>query len=384
LVAAQVALSLVLLVGAGLLLRSFRRVLDVNPGFRTDHLASMRVELPGSYKTVEGVIQVDNQFLERLRSMPGVADATMVNSLPMSGSNANGDITIEGLASNPGDLGTTSFRRAAPGYFRAMGIPLVRGREFTPDDDSHHERVAIITESMARRFWTGQDAIGRRFQIGPRDTAKWLTIVGVVKDVHNRGLDSEAGFSSYEPFAEQPRMQMEFAIRTSGDPKMVLSAAQRELRRMEPGVIIDKVQTMSERIGDAVAPRRLNLVLFGLFSSVALVLAAVGLYGLVAYAAGQRTREFGIRMAVGARASDVLWLVLGQGLKPASAGAAIGLVAAISLSHVMTKLLFGVEPTDPVTMIAVAILLACVATLACWLPARRATRIEPIAALRIE
>lgn len=384
LVVAQVALCLVLLVGAGLLLRSFRRVMDVDPGFRADHLASMRVQLPNSYKTIAAVAQIDLQFLERLKSMPGVRDATMVDSLPISGGDPNGDITVEGVVSNPGALGATSMRRVIPGYFQSMGIQLVRGRDFSDLDDRQHGDVAIVNEKMARRFWPDQDPVGRRFQIGPHDTAKWITIVGVVKDVRNMGLDFDIGYATYQPFAQQPRLRMEYAIRTADNPEMTLASAQRELLRIEPGATIDHVQTMSQRIGDTLSPRRLNLTLFGLFALLALVLAAVGLYGVVAYAAGQRTREFGIRMALGARAADVLWLVLGQGLKLALLGVAIGTAAAIGLTRLLTKLLFGIQPTDPATMIAVAVLLTCVAILACWLPARRATRIAPTEALRVE
>ena len=384
LVVAQVALCLVLLVGAGLLLRSFRRVLDVNPGFRTDHLLSMRIGLPSSYKTVASVVQTSGQFTERLRSLPGVTDATMVNSLPISGGDANGDITVEGIASGATDLGVASFRRAMPGYFRTMGIPFVRGRDFTTSDDTHHERVVIINESMARRFWPSQDPVGRRIKIGPRDASEWMTIVGVVRDVRQIGLDSAIGFSTYQPMTQQVRLQMQIAIRTVGDPEKVAAAAQRELRRVEPALIIDRVETMSQRIDESVAPRRLILLLFGLFSLLATVLAAIGLYGVVAHAAGQRTQEFGIRMALGARSADVLLLVLGQGLKLAAVGVVIGTVAALGLTRLLTKFLFGVEPTDPLTMIAVAMLLACVAMIACWLPARRATRIAPTEALRIE
>jgi putative ABC transport system permease protein len=237
---------------------------------------------------------------------------------------------------------------------------------------------------MARRFWPGQDPLGRRFQIGPADTAKWMTIIGVVKDVRNQRLDLEVGYSTYQPFAQQPRTRMEFALRTTGNPETLLASAQREVQHIEPAAIIDEVQTMSQRIDDTLSPRRLNLVLFGLFSTLALVLAAIGLYGVVAYAAGQRTREFGIRMALGARRANVLWLVLGQGLKLALIGVAVGLASALALTRLLTKLLFGVDPTDPLTITAVATLLAVVATLACWLPARRATRIEPIEALRLD
>jgi putative ABC transport system permease protein len=384
LVVAQVALCLVLLVGAGLLLRSFTRLLDVDPGFRADHLLSMRIGLPSTYKTLASVTQVDARFMETIKSLPGVADATMVSSLPISGGDPNGDLTIEGVASVPGQLGATSFRLALPGFFHTMGIPIRRGREFTAADDRQHPDVVMINESMARRFWPSQDPIGRRIKIGPRDAAKWLTIVGVSKDVRQIGLDTEFGFATYQPFAQGGRLQMEIAIRTASNPETILAAAQREIRRIEPAVIVDRVQTMSQRLDDSVAPRRLNLVLFGFFAALALVLAAVGLYGVVAYAAARRTREFGIRMALGARSGDVLRLVLGEGLKLTAAGLAIGIVAALALTRLLTKLLFGVEPTDPLTIVAVAVLLACVATLACWLPAHRATRIHPTEALRIE
>jgi putative ABC transport system permease protein len=384
LVVAQVALCLVLLAGAGLLFRSFTRVLDVNPGFRTDHLLSMRVGLPNTYKTVTAVAQTDTRFLEAIRSLPGVADATMVSSLPISGGDPNGDLTIEGVASVPGELGAASFRLALPGYFQTMGIPIVRGRDFTASDDRQHEDVVIVNESMARRFWPAGDPIGRRIKIGPRDAAKWLSIVGVAKDVRQIGLDTKIGFSTFQPFAQGGRLQMEVAIRTAANPETIVPAAQREVRRIEPAVIVDHVQTMSQRIDDSVAPRRLNLVLFGFFALLALVLAAVGLYGVVAYAASRRTREFGIRMALGARSGDVLRLVLRQGLKLTAAGVIIGIAAALGLTRLLTKLLFGVDPADPLTIVSVTVLLACVATLACWLPARRATRIAPTEALRIE
>ncbi len=384
LVVAQVALCLVLLVGAGLLLRSFTRVLDVNPGFRTDHLLSMRIGLPRTYKTISSVVQIDARFIERIKSLPGVSDATMVSSLPISGGDPNGDLTIEGVTSVPGELGAASFRLALPGFFHAMGIPIVRGREFTDADDPHHDQVVIINEAIARRFFSSQDPIGRRIKIGPRDAAKWQTIVGVSKDVRQIGLDTEIGYATYQPFAQGGRLQMEIAIRTAANPETVITAAQREIRQVEPAVIVDRVQTMSQRIDDSVAPRRLNLVLFGFFALLALILASVGLYGVVAYAATRRTREFGIRMALGARPGDVLRLVLGEGLKLTAAGVVIGIVAALALTRLLTKLLFGVDPTDPLTLAAVAVVLAAVATLACWLPAHRATRIHPTEALRTE
>ncbi len=271
-----------------------------------------------------------------------------------------------------------------PNYFEVLGIPVVRGRVFDKRDDGSTGRVAIVNEGFARRFWPDADPIGKRFRIGPRDTSVWLTVVGVVADVRQIRLDLPAPFSSYEPLAVGPEGRFEVAVRASGDPRRVIASVRAELRAMEPALLVDKVQTMSERIGDTVSPRRLNLLLFGLFAALALLLAAVGLYGVVAYAAGQRTQEFGIRMALGAQPRDVLRLVLGEGLKLALTGVAIGIVAALSLARLMAGLLFGIEPHDPVTLAGVAVLLSLVALAACWLPAHRATRIAPVEALHSE
>ncbi|HUO29136.1 MAG TPA: ABC transporter permease [Bryobacteraceae bacterium] len=384
LVVGQVALCVVLLAAAGLLFRSFERVLAVDPGFRADHLLTMRILLPARYEKDDAIRQADGRFMQTLNSLPGVNSATMVSALPFSGDRSTGDLTIEGRVSNPGDLGAVSFRRTMPGYFHVMGIPIVRGRDFAAADDAQHPAVTIISESIARRFWKGGDPIGTRIEIGPRDMAGWMTIVGVAKDVHQIGLDDRSSLATYQPFAQSPRHQMEIAIRTSGSPARLGAAAARELRRIEPGLIIDQVQEMSQKIHQSVAPRRMNLVLFGLFAGVALALAAVGLYGVVAFAAGQRTREFGIRMALGARPADVTRLVLGQGIALALAGVVLGMAAALWLTRLLTKLLFGVEPADPLTLATVALILTLVAITACWIPARRATRIDPTEALRIE
>jgi putative ABC transport system permease protein len=282
------------------------------------------------------------------------------------------------------DRAAATFGRALPNYFRTMGIPLVRGREFNERDDGRRGKVTIINESMARRFWPDQDPIGQRIKIGPPQGEPWLTIVGVVKDVRQIGLDSEIGFATYEPLAQRPRATMELALRVAGDPATAMRAASAELRRMEPALVIDNAATMSQRIGDSVAPRRLNLVLFGLFAGLALILACVGLYGVIAYSAGQRVQEFGIRMALGAEPRDVLALVLSQGLKLALMGVAIGIAAALGLTRLLVGLLFGVLPGDPIILCGVAVLLTIVALLACWLPAYRATRVAPTIALRWE
>ncbi len=384
LVVAEVALCLVLLAGAGLLLESLRRVLSVDPGFRTQQLVTMRISLPSTYTTVPAVMRFYSQLPERMKTLPGVLDASAISSLPISGGDAQGDISIEGRPMVQSDRAGATFGRALPNYFRTMGIPLVRGREFNERDDGTRGKVTIINESMARRFWPGQDPIGQRIKIGPPQGEPWLTIVGVVKDVRQIGLDSEIGFATYEPLAQRPRETMELALRVAGDPATAMRAASAELRRMEPALVIDNAATMSQRIGDSVAPRRLNLVLFGLFAGLALILACVGLYGVIAYSAGQRVQEFGIRMALGAEPRDVLALVLGQGLRLALTGVVIGIVAALGLTRLLVGLLFGVQPGDPIILCGVAVVLTIVALLACWLPAYRATRVAPTAALRWE
>jgi putative ABC transport system permease protein len=384
LVMAEVALCLVLLAGAGLLLKSFRRVFEIDPGFRAGNLATLRVSLPRTYTTPESIVHFYTQLTDRLSAVPGVSRVTIANHLPVTGGEANGDISIEDRPSRAGDLGTTTFRSVLPEYFDVMGIPLLRGRAFDARDDRTRGRVVIINDDFARRFWPHEDPIGKRIRVGPQDTSPWLTIVGVVGNVRQIGLDLDSPLSIYEPLAIQPWGRFEVAVRSTADPRAIIASVRAEMRSLDPALVIDNVETMSERIGDTVAPRRLNLVLFGLFAALALVLAAVGLYGVVAYAAAQRRQEFGVRMALGAQPSDVLRLVLGQGFKLVLTGIAIGTLAALALAKLMAGLLFGVEPTDPSTLIAVALLLSAVTVAACWLPAWRATRIAPVEALRCE
>jgi putative ABC transport system permease protein len=271
-----------------------------------------------------------------------------------------------------------------PNYFDVMGIPLVRGRVLTDSDAGSSLNPVLINQRFAQRFWPGVDPVGKRFRAGPRDRAQWQTIVGVVGDVRQIGLDSPVPFSTYQLLASGPESRFEVAVRAAGDTGSVLAAVQGALRKLDPALLIDNAKTMSERIDETVAPRRLNLLLFELFAGLALLLAAIGLYGVVAYSAGQRSHEFGIRIALGAQGVDVLRLVIGQGLKLALMGTAIGMTVTLFVTRLMTGLLFGVQPTDPPTLFAVAALLIAVALLACWIPAYRATRIAPVDALRIE
>jgi predicted permease len=385
LVVSEIALCLVLLVGAGLLFKTLRNILDVDAGFRTDHLITMSVTLPPTYTDPLQMFHFYRDMAERLQSLPGISGASVVNSLPIAPGEANGDISIEGRPAAAGANGAAGFRRSLPNYFQMMGIPLLRGRNFDEHDDGvNKDRVVIINDRFARQFWPKDDPIGKRIKIGPPENNPWLTIVGVVRDIHQKGLENPIGYNIYEPLAQSVGSDEEVAVRTQGDPAVVISEVRAELHRIDPTVLVDGFATMDQRIEESVGPQKLNLFLFGLFSGLALVLASIGLYGVVAYSVGQRTQEFGIRMALGAQPADVLRLVLVQGLKLAVAGTAIGIIVALALSSVVRKLLFHVRPADPITLISVAVILTIVALAACWLPAFRASRIEPTQALRIE
>ena len=385
LVVSEIALCLVLLVGAGLLFKTLRNILDVDAGFRTDHLVTMSLTLPPTYSTEAQMLQFYRSVAERLQPLPGISGVTIVNALPVASGESNGDINIEGRPAAPGANGAASFRRSLPNYFHMMGIPLLRGRDFDDrDTGTNGERVVIINDRFARKFWPDSDPIGKRIKIGPPENNPWITIVGVVKDIHQTGLENNIGYCVYEPLTQAVSNGEELAVRTFGDPASVISEVRNELHRIEPTLLVDNIATMDQRIEDSVSPRKLNLFLFGLFSAFSLVLASIGLYGVVAYSVGQRTQEFGIRMALGAQRSDVLRLVLNQGLKLALIGAAIGVIFTLAVAGLLKQFLFGVRPADPITIISVSLLLTAVALTASWLPAYRASRIEPTQALRIE
>ena len=384
LIVSEVALSLALLVGAGLLIKSFWRLMQVNPGFKTDHLLTMSVVLIGEkYKETGQVISFYREIPARLGALPGVKAVSAASVLPISGGDGNGNLTIEGRDFPPAQTPSASFRRILPNYFSVMGIPLRQGREFD-ERDTGAEKVVIINEGMARRFWPDGDAIGKRIKVGPPQNEPWLTIVGVAGDVKNIGLEADSLLATYEPHAQRPWSSMTLAVRTGDDPLSLSAAVRGELRAMEKELLIRSSSTMDERIRLSVAPRRFNMTLLTGFAALALLLAAVGVYGVMSYTVTQRTREIGVRMALGAQSGAVLKLIVGQGLKLASIGVAIGLPAAFALTRWMEDLLFGVRPTDSWTYGAVAALLLLVALLACWIPARRAAKVDPMVALRCE
>src|SRR5215468_4312404 len=384
LIVTEVALSLALLIGAGLLIKSFWRLTQVDPGFQPDHLLTMNVTLIGEkYKETGEVISFFRALPARLGALPGVKAVSAVSVLPISGGDGNGGLTIEGREFPPAQTPSASFRRILPNYFSVMGIPLKQGREFD-ERDTGAEKVVIVNEGMARRFWPDGDAIGKRIKVGPPQNEPWLTIVGVAGDVKNVGLEADARLATYEPHSQRPWSSMTLAIRTGADPLSLSAAVRGELRAMEKDLLIRVLSTMDERIRLSVAPRRFNMTLLAGFAALALLLAAVGVYGVMSYTVTQRTHEIGVRMALGAQSGAVLKLIVGQGLRLASIGVAIGLPAAFVLTRWMEDLLFGVRPTDAWTYGAVAALLLLVALFACWIPARRAAKVDPMVALRCE
>ncbi|HYK19638.1 MAG TPA: ABC transporter permease, partial [Pyrinomonadaceae bacterium] len=385
LVVAEVALSLMLFTGAGLLMKSFWLLTNVNPGFQADHLLTLHVSLPErKYSEESRVIEFYRRLPEQLSALPGVKAVSAVNRLPISGGDPHGVLTIEGRTFGAGEAPGVSFRRILPNYFRAMSIPLLQGREFDDRDTGGRPDVVIINQKMAQRYWSGGDAIGKRIKIGPPEHEPWLTIVGVVGNVNHTGLDTEPDFATYEPHAKRPWSEMTVLVRTAGDPLSLAGPVQQELKNTDKEILIEDVVTMDRRVEQSVAPQRLNLVLLATFAFIALVLAAVGIYGVMAHSVVQRTQEIGVRMALGAQLRDVTTMILRSGLSLALVGIAIGLGGALALTRLMSKLLFEVSPTDAATFVSVAVILFVVALVACYIPARRATKVDPLVALRYE
>ena len=384
-VVTEIALSLVLFIGAGLLMKSFWRLTNVNPGFQTDHLLTLHVSLPErKFSDTAQVIEFFRRVPEQLATLPGVKVVSAVNRLPISGGDPHGDLTIEDHTFAAGETPAVSYRRILPNYFLAMGIPLLQGREFDGRDSGGQPDVVIINQKMAQRYWPGGDAVGKRIKIGPPEHEPWLTIVGVVGNVNHTGLDAEPDFATYEPHAKRPWSEMTLLVRTTGDALSLAAPVQRELKNAEKDILIEDVITMNRRLDLSVAPQRMNMVLLATFAFIALLLAAAGIYGVMAHAVAQRTQEIGLRMALGAQLGDVLKMVLRNGLSLTLVGILIGLAGALGLTRLMSKLLFGVTPTDAPTFVTVAAILFVVALVACYIPARRATRVDPLVALRYE
>jgi predicted permease len=386
LVAIQISLTLVLLTGAGLLGRSFLKLSQVDPGFETGGVVAMTLALPSTItpKEDEELRQFYTQLVERLGQLPGVTSAGGVASLPLTGRGANGTFLID---DNPELQGQARYAPASAGYFAAMGIPLLRGRLFDRGDTVDSPHVAVISQSLALRYWPNEDPLGKRIQFGDMDTDKRLLhVVGVVGDVRN-ALDTDAGPMVYAYSLQRPQWwqvsSLSIVVRATGQPQSLIPAMRATVESLRPNVPL-RFRTLDQVFSSSLDQRRFILSLFGVFGAIALLIAAIGVYGVMAYTVTQRAQEIGIRMALGATAADALRLALGQGMKLALTGVAMGLLAAFALTRLMKSLLFGVEATDPLSFTTMALLLTIVALLACLIPARRATRVDPMVALRCE
>jgi putative ABC transport system permease protein len=378
----EIALAVVLVISGGLLIKSFAGLFAVNLGFRTENLLTMQVGLPWpQYRAEEPRMAFYQDLLKRIGSLPEVESAGAVDMLPMSGNYSGGPFTIEGRAApDTWKKMSAQYLTATPTYFRAVGIPLRRGRLFTGQDVPGSPAVILINDAMARRFWPNEDPIGQRI----RRSKRVLTIVGIVGDVRHNGPDKETEPQVYFPHAQQPSGTMYLAVRTAAEPLKLAAAVRAEIRGMEREALVTRVQTMDRSLSDWVAGPRVLTVLLGSFAAFALLLAALGLYGVVAYSVSQRTHELGVRIALGAGRRDVLRLVLGQALVLALAGITIGMAGAFAATRLLSSLLYRVAARDPAIFVAVPVLLALAALVAGYVPARRAAAIEPLAALRCE
>jgi predicted permease len=383
LVVSQVALTLLLAVGAGLLARSFFTLLAVDPGFRPESAVAMTVtppERPDGGRAAEAA-RFEAPLVERLGRIPGVTAAGCATSLPMTGEGANGTFHVEGSA----ETGDAEYRRVTGGYFAAMGIPLLRGRTFGPGDTADAPHVALVSRALAEKYWPNEDPVGKRILFGNMDgDERPLEVVGVVGDVRDRGLDRDVRGTVYASALQRPRSwSLTFVARAEADPAALAPAMRAALAEVDPNVPAT-FRTVDEVFASSLESRRFSLLLFAVFAGVALALAVTGIYGVTSYSVAQRTQEIGVRMALGAGRADVLGLVVGRGARLALVGVAIGLAGAVGLGRFLASLLYGVSATDPLTLAGVAALVVAAALLACLPPARRATKVDPIVALKYE
>ena len=406
LVVVEVATTLVLLIGAGLMIRSFYRLQSVNPGFSYEHLTSFTVSLPQrKYAKEDQRVAFYNQLLENIRHLPGVESVAAASGLPLGNNGWQTSFTIDGQPAPPRDnVPLMEACLVTPDYFRTMNIPLKSGRYFTDRDDrsfladkdlskmTEPERIGaglnavIIDEEFARRHWPNQDAVGKRIRLGGDDSrAPLLTVVGVVGRVKMEGLSQDSNRpQGYFSFPQLGNGGMTVIVKAQSDPTQLISALREQVKAVDPDQPIYNIRTMHEIRAESVASERLNLTLLSLFAAIALVLAIVGIYGVMSYTVTQRTHEIGIRMAIGAQPRDVFRMVIGQGMTLALIGVGIGLIGAFALTRLMASMLFDIAPTDPVTFAVIAVLLTTVALLACFIPGRRATKVDPVISLRYE
>ena len=382
LVVAEVALSLVLLIGAGLMIRSFVAMLRDDVGFNPQSVLSFQLLLSGEKYSEAQRRDFYDQLIKRLETLPGVVAAGATNILPMSNNGTDNTFEIVGRPLEKGKAPGADYRVVTPGYFSAIGMSLRRGRDFAAEDNERAPGVVIINETFARLFFPNQEAIGQRIIPGGRD--KPLEIVGIVGDIKDRGLDKVYQPGFYVPYAQDPWNSMGVALRATAEPTALAAAARDVVMKLDPTQPVHTIKTVERFIYEQSSPKRIMTAMMGVFAAIALLLAGVGLYAVMAYAVSQRTHEIGVRMALGARSRDIMRLVTRQGLKLTLAGLALGMAGAFALTRVMAPLLYGVTPTDPLTFTLISLALAGAALLACWVPARRATKVDPMVALRCE
>ncbi|MGC1616109.1 MAG: ABC transporter permease [Candidatus Acidiferrum sp.] len=388
-VVAELSLSLILLAGAGLMMKSLHILLSVSPGFQADRVLTMEMDLrTAQYDKDPAIRNFWQRVLDGARAVPGVQSASVGTVVPLTYSHSRADITIEGMPlPKPGNYPHPDVHIVSDGYASTLGIPLIRGRSFTETDNETSPPVAIINNMLARQYFPNDDALGKRLMFGHPSAAnppKWLTIVGVFGDTKLYGLANAARLEVYVPFPQSPTRDMTLAVKSGVDPSALTSALRGEIASIDKDQPISDVSTMSQLMTNSVSTRRYTLILLGLFSSLALVLAAIGIYGVISYSVAQRTRDIGIRMALGATQADVLRDVLGLGVRLTGIGLGIGLAGALLATRVLSSLLYGVHSTDALTFTAVSLVLITVALIASYIPARRATRVDPIVALRYE
>jgi predicted permease len=384
LVVAELALSMVLLIGAGLLMRSFVQLANVPPGFNPDHVISLRSAENGpKYRSDKARVEYYRQIGERISRLPDIVSQGAVSTLPLTASVGWGGILIEGYTPPPSEPELqVDMRVATNDYFRTMEIPLKQGRFFNDHDTSDVPPVVLIDEKMAKRFWPNESAVGKRMHGNPKDP--WFTVVGVVGSVKQYGLDIDGRMVVYYPEQQSADGDLYVVARTTGDPASIASAMLREIHAVDPGVPVIEVRTMQERLHDSLARQRFSMTVLGGFAGFALLLAAVGVYGVISYMVTQGTHDLGLRMALGAQQRDILGLVVRQGVTLTGVGIVAGLIGAFSLTRVMATLLFGVSATDAVTFSVVTLFLVAIALVASYVPAMRATRVDPVVALHYE
>jgi len=387
LVVSEVAVALLLLVGAGLMTKSFLRLQQVDPGFNATNVVSMNIALPTSKYRQEQVMTFYDQLFERVKHLPGVKSVAGINPLPLSNTNISSRFIVEGaplvaLADRP----FAGVRVITPDYFQTMSIPQLKGRSFTEQDREKTPNVIIVNEALASRYWPNQDVVGKRLAISQEESGPqvWREIVGVVGNVKSKAIEIEVMPEAYFPYRQVPGNFMNLVVRTASDPVSMVSVIRNQVLSVDKDQPVSDIMTMEQRVARSVAAKRFVMSLLGAFSILALGLAAVGIYGVMAYLVTQRTQEIGVRMALGAQKRDVLRLVVGKGMALAVIGTAIGLVASLALTRLMRSLLYEVTPTDWLTFVMVSVVLLAVALLACYIPARRATKVDPLVALRYE